>query len=69
MRPLGCGRRFRPARRASFSARQFDLLAAEMNENADARGRNVVTAVRSAWLDLYYWEQAHQLVVRVATLL
>jgi outer membrane protein TolC len=38
------------------------LLAAEMNDNADARGRNVLTAVRSAWLDLYYWEQARALV-------
>lgn len=52
-----------PARKTrSFRARQFELLAAEMNENADARARNVMSAVRSAWLDLYYWEQAQKLV-------
>jgi outer membrane protein TolC len=45
-----------------MSARQFGLLAAEMSGNADARGRNVRSAVRNAWLDLYYREQAHTLV-------
>ncbi|MGB5511751.1 MAG: TolC family protein [Woeseiaceae bacterium] len=59
---IGLRQAFPAGKTRVVSARQFDLLAAEMNENADARGRNVVTAVRSAWLDLYYWEQAHQLV-------
>ncbi len=52
-----------PAGKTRFhKARQFDLLAAEMSENADTRGRNVLTAARRAWLDLYYWEQARRLV-------
>ncbi len=52
-----------PAGKTRFHrARQFDLLAAEMGEKADTRGRDVLTAVRRAWLDLYYWERARQLV-------
>ena len=59
---IGLRQSFPAGKTRSISARKFSLLAAEMNENADARGRNVLTAVRSAWLDLYYWEQAHELV-------
>ena len=59
---IGLRQAFPAGKTRVVSARQFDLLAAEMNENADARGRNVVTTVRGAWLDLYYWEQAHKLV-------
>ena len=59
---IGLRQAFPAGKTRVVSARQFDLLAAEMHENADARGRNVVTAVRHAWLDLYYWERAHQLV-------
>jgi len=59
---VGLRQAFPAGKTRSYSARQFDLLATEMNENAAARGRNVMTAVRSAWLDLYYWEQAHNLV-------
>ncbi len=59
---VGLRQAFPAGKTRSFKARQFDLLAAEMNDNADARGRNVLTAVRSAWLDLYYWEQARALV-------
>jgi outer membrane protein TolC len=59
---VGLRQAFPAGKTRSFKARQFDLLATEMNENAEARGRNVLTAVRSAWLDLYYWDQAHDLV-------
>ena len=59
---IGLRQVFPPGKTRSIGARQFDLLAAEMNENADTRGRNVLTAVRAAWLNLYYWEQAHELV-------
>jgi outer membrane protein TolC len=33
-----------------------------MRENADGRGRDVLTAVRHAWLETYYWERAHAIV-------
>ncbi len=47
----------------TINTRRFDFLANEMNQNADARGRNVLTAARQSWLDLYYWERAHTLVL------
>jgi len=47
----------------SINARQLELLASEMHENADARGRDVLTAVRIAWLSLYQWEKVHELVL------
>lgn len=59
---IGLRQAFPAGKTRSLSSRQFDLLAAEMNENANTRGRNILTTVRSAWLDLYYWEQAHHLV-------
>lgn len=46
----------------AISTRQFASLADEMTENAGARGRDVLTSVRQAWLESYYWQRAHQLV-------
>lgn len=46
----------------SINSRQFELLAGEMNQNAGVRGRNVLTAARTAWLDSYYWAEAHELI-------
>jgi outer membrane protein TolC len=60
---VGLRQAFPAGKTRSINTRRFDLLASEMNENADARGRNVLTAARSAWLDLYYWELAHDLVL------
>jgi len=45
-----------------INTRRFDFLANEMNQNAAARGRNVLTSARQSWLDLYYWERTHALV-------
>ena len=60
---IGLRQAFPAGKTRSINTRRFDLLASEMNENAEARGRNVLTAARSAWLDLYYWELAHGLVL------
>ena len=46
-----------------LSAAKFDSLATQMGQNAELRSRDVLTAVRNAWLDLYYWEQTHQRLV------
>ncbi len=46
----------------AINERRFEWLADEMQESAEARGRNVLAAARQAWLELYYWEQAHTLV-------
>ena len=44
------------------STSQFQSLAAEMSESAEARGRDVLTSVRNAWLEAYYWERADSIV-------
>ena len=58
---VGVSQTFPAGKTRSINTRRFDLLASEMNENAEARGRNVLAAARGAWLDLYYWELAHSL--------
>lgn len=60
---IGLRQAFPAGKTRSINTRRFDLLASEMNENAETRGRNVLTAARTAWLDLYYWEIAHDLVL------
>lgn len=55
---LGIRQSFPPGRTRSISSRQFQSLASEMDQKADARGRDVLTSVRNAWLEVYYWEQA-----------
>ena len=47
----------------AIDTRRYEFLAGEMNEGAVARERNVLAAARRAWLDLYYWERAHELVM------
>jgi len=46
-----------------YGRAQFTELAAEQRGQADARGADVLTATRAAWLDLYYWTRAHEMVV------
>ncbi len=61
---IGLKQAFPAGKTRSLNTRRFDLLASEMTENAETRGRNVLTAARTAWLDLYYWELAHGLVLQ-----
>jgi len=60
---VGVRQTFPAGKTRSINTRRFNLLASEMDANAEARGRDVLTAARSAWLDLYYWELAHGLVL------
>ena len=46
----------------SLNNLKFTRLAAAQTSEADARGDDVLTAARVAWLDLYYWTQARDLV-------
>ena len=46
----------------TISATQLEWRAIEMTRSADSRGRNVLTATRSAWLESYFWDRAHELV-------
>ena len=59
---IGIRQSFPPGQTRAVSTRQFQSLSAEMSENADARGRDVLTSVRNAWLETYYWNRAHTIV-------
>lgn len=59
---LGIRQVFPAGATRTISSRQYQYFADEMGENAETRGRNVLTAVRVAWLDLYYWNEVHGLV-------
>ncbi len=55
---LGIRQAFPAGKIRAVSTRQFQSLATEMSENADARSRDVLTSVRTAWLDAHFWQRA-----------
>ena len=59
---LGIRQSFPAGDTRTLSTQQFQSLSVEMDRSADARARDVLTAVRTAWLDTYYWERAHAIV-------
>jgi outer membrane protein TolC len=59
---IGFQQMFPPGQSRAVSTRRFESLALEMRETAGARGRDVVTGVRAAWLESWYWEQAGSIV-------
>jgi outer membrane protein TolC len=62
---LGLRMEFPPGGSLEANTRQYESLAVEMRENADGRGRDVLTSVRQAWLDTYYWQRTHAIVDEV----
>ena len=42
---------------------KYQSLALEMTHMADGRGRDVLTNVRTSWLETYYWREAHVITV------
>lgn len=46
----------------SIAARQFELSAMSLSRSASARHRDVITQLRIAWLNRYYWERVYVLV-------
>jgi outer membrane protein TolC len=61
---LGFRQAFPPGNTREASTRRFQSLALEMRESADGRSRDVLAAVRQAWLETYYWQQAYAIVDR-----
>ena len=59
---IGLRQAFPAGKTRAISARQFNWRAAELNAGAAARGRDVLTATRSAWLDFYFWQRTYDLV-------
>ncbi|MFQ6004380.1 MAG: TolC family protein [Woeseia sp.] len=58
---LGIRQAFPPGKTRSVSTRQFQSLAMAMTKSADGRSRDVLTAVRQAWLETYYWHRAYEI--------
>jgi len=59
---LGFRQSFPSGKSRSFNTQQFESLSLEMKASADARARDVLTNVRSAWLEAYYWQHANAIV-------
>lgn len=59
---VGIRQAFQPGDSRAASTRQFQSLAREMRESADGRGRDVLSSVRQAWLETYFWQRAHAIV-------
>jgi outer membrane protein TolC len=46
-----------------LTTQKFRTLSEGMTQKADRRGRDVLTAVRIAWLETHYWREAHQIAI------
>jgi outer membrane protein TolC len=60
---LGIRQVFPGGNTRELTTRKFRTLADEMSHKADGRGRDVLTAVRMAWLETHYWREAHQMAI------
>ncbi len=56
---VGVRQAFPPGKTRSVSMQQYRSMSAEMSRSADARRRDVLTAVRRVWLNAWYWDRAH----------
>lgn len=59
---LGIRQAFPPGETRKLATRRFESLAAEMREHAAGRERDVLVAVREAWLEVYFWQRARAIV-------
>ena len=60
---LGYRQSFPSGDSRTFSTLRFESLSLAMGESASARQRDVLSQVRSQWLDAYYWQQARAMVM------
>jgi len=59
---LGFRQSFPSGKSREFGTRKFEALSLSMSTSAAARERDVLTNVRSAWLETYYWQHARDIV-------
>jgi outer membrane protein TolC len=59
---IGLRQTFPGGKTREFGSRQLNLLADGVLQGAEARQRDVLMATRNAWLDVYYWTRAYELV-------
>ena len=55
---LGIRQVFPRSRTRSLGTKKFEAMAAEAQDSALAREREVLEATRMAWLEIYYWQRA-----------
>jgi outer membrane protein TolC len=60
---IGLRQAFPPGDSRRLGSLRYTSQADEMTEIEAARGREVLSAARQAWLEAYYWQQAHALVL------
>jgi len=60
---LGIRQEFPGGDTRQLLTQRFRALSDEMTQQAHSRGRDVLTAVRLAWLETHYWREAHQVAV------
>jgi len=60
---LGIRQAFPAGKTRTFSTERLRSLAAEQQQNSEARARDVVNSTRHAWLEVYYWQRAHEIVL------
>ena len=58
---LGFRQEFPGGDTRKLTTEKFRTLADEMSHKADSRGRNVLTAVRIAWLETHFWREAQKI--------
>ncbi len=58
---VGVQQKVPPGRTRSISAQRFEALASRAVSHGEARGRDVLMAVRQSWLDLYYQDRSYEL--------
>lgn len=60
---LGFQQRFPSGKSRESSTERYESLSLGMSAHADARMRDVRASVRLAWLESYYWQRAHDIVM------
>jgi outer membrane protein TolC len=60
---LGFRQVFPAGDKRELTTQKFRTLSDEMTQKADGRGRDVLTAVRTAWLETHFWREAHQIAI------
>ena len=59
---LGLRQEFPRRRSRELRTKRLQAMASEFGNDAEARAREVVAATRRAWLEVYYWQRAQQIV-------
>ena len=59
---LGVRQVFTRGRARALGSERLKSMADERTCSAQARSRDVMAATRVAWLEIYYWQKAHQIV-------